>query len=262
MPSSPVPLTESSVVRTLRAAGCVFAEDEARLLLAAAADQGELAAMIRRRTAGFPLEHILGYVEFCGLQLEIGAGVFVPRRRTELLAGQAINRTGPGDTVLDMCCGCGALGAAVASAVTGIEVYASDIDSAAVDCARRNLGPWGGRVFQGNLFEPLPAALRGRVDILVSNAPYVPSGRIPMMPPEARLHEPMVALDGGVDGLEIQRRVAAEAGQWLAPGGHVLVETSEAQAPVSATLFAEHGLRPAIIASDELDASVVVGTLG
>ncbi|MGF9661564.1 putative protein N(5)-glutamine methyltransferase [Arthrobacter crystallopoietes] len=260
MPPPPVPLTEGSLVLTLRAAGCVFAEEEARLLLAAAADQDELAAMVRRRTEGFPLEHILGYVEFCGLQLEIGAGVFVPRRRTELLAGQAIRRTGPGATVLDLCCGCGALGAAVSAAVPGIALYASDIDSAAVACARRNLVPWGGRVFQGNLFEPLPAALRGRVDILVSNTPYVPTGRIRMMPPEARLHEPLAALDGGADGLDIQRRVAAEAYRWLAPGGHVLVEASEAQAPVSAGLFAEHGLRPAVIASGELDATIVVGT--
>ena len=81
-----------------------------------------------------------------------------------------------------------------------------------------------------------------------------------MMPPEARLHEPLAALDGGADGLDIQRRVAAEAYRWLAPGGHVLVEASEAQAPVSAGLLAEHGLRPAVIASGELDATIVVGT--
>lgn len=260
MPPSPVPLTESSIVPVLRAAGCVFAEEEARLLVAASADAHELAAMVHRRTEGLPLEHILGYVEFCGLQLEIDAGVFVPRRRTELLAREAISRTRPGATVLDLCCGCGALGAAVASAVPGIELYASDIDSAAVACARRNLAPQGGHVFQGNLFDPLPPDLRGRVDVLVSNAPYVPTGSIPMMPPEARLHEPLVALDGGADGLDIQRRVVVEASQWLAPGGHLLVEASAAQAPVSAGFFAEHGLRAAIIAAGEIDATIIVGT--
>lgn len=260
MQPSPVPLTESSIVPLLRAAGCVFAEEEARLLVAAADDARELAAMVHSRMEGLPLEHVLGHVEFCGLQLEIDAGVFVPRRRTELLAMEAISRTHPGGTVLDLCCGCGALGAAVASAVPGIELYASDIEPAAVACARRNLAPRGGHVFQGNLFDPLPPDLRGSVEVLVSNAPYVPTGRIPMMPPEARLHEPLVALDGGVDGLDIQRRVVAEASHWLAPGGHLLVEASEAQAPVSAGFFAGHGLRPAIITSHELEATIIVGT--
>ncbi|GLB68442.1 putative protein N(5)-glutamine methyltransferase [Arthrobacter mangrovi] len=260
MQPRPVPLTESSIVTLLRAAGCVFAEEEARLLVAAADDARELAAMVHRRAEGLPLEHILGYVEFCGLQLEVDAGVFVPRRRTELLAREAISRTRPGGTVLDLCCGCGALGAAVASSVPGVELYACDIESAAVACASRNLAPRGGKVFRGNLFDPLPPALRGRVEVLVSNAPYVPTGRIPMMPPEARLHEPLVALDGGADGLDIQRRVVAEASHWLAPGGHLLVEASEAQAPVAAGLFAGHGLRPAVITSHELEATVIVGT--
>jgi release factor glutamine methyltransferase len=97
------------------------------------------------------------------------------------------------------------------------------------------------------------------VDVLVANAPYVPTAAIAMMPPEARDHEPQVALDGGADGLAVQRRVAALADRWLAPGGHLLIETSRRQAPLLADAFAHGGLRPRIARCDELDATAVVG---
>ena len=127
-------------------------------------------------------------------------------------------------------------------------------------CARRNLAGFGGRVYQGDLFEPLPDELRGRVDILAANVPYVPTDEIALMPAEARLHEPRVALDGGADGLGVLRRVAAEAPPWLAPGGHLLVETSDRQAPVAADVLAGHGLLPRITSSDEYEATVVIAT--
>jgi release factor glutamine methyltransferase len=256
--STSSPPSESAITARLRAAGSVFAEEEAGLLLAAPVSPLELAAMVERRVAGFPLEHILGWVEFCGLRVAVGPGVFVPRRRTELLAREAIARTAPGAVVLDLCCGSGALGAAVAAAVDGVELYASDIEPAAVECARRNLG--SARVVEGDLFEALPSAIRGRIDVLLCNTPYVPSGEIRMLPPEARDHEPLVTLDGGADGLDVQRRVAAEAMTWLAPGGHVLVEASEDQAPETAAVFARNGLIARIVHSDEYFATVVIGT--
>ena len=111
-----------------------------------------------------------------------------------------------------------------------VELHAADLDPAAVRCARRNVAAAGGRVYQGDLYAPLPKQLRGRVDVLVANAPYVPADAVALMPPEARLYEARVALDGGVDGLDVLRRVAAGAAEWLAPGGRLLVETSEAQA--------------------------------
>jgi release factor glutamine methyltransferase len=163
-----------------------------------------------------------------------------------------------GSTVLDLCCGSGAVGGAIQTLVDGVELYAADIDPAAVANARRTVAPE--RVFEGDLFESMPAALRGRIDVLVANTPYVPSDAIATMPPEARLHEARVALDGGPDGLDVQRRVAAEAPLWLRAGGSLLVEAGERQAPVTAQIFARAGLEPRVIHSDEFDATVVVGT--
>ncbi len=247
-------------VATLRAAGCVYAEEEAELLTASAGSAAELADLVRRRVDGLPLEHILGWVQFCGLRVAVAPGVFVPRRRTEFLVQQAAALAWPGATVLDLCCGSGAVGVALAASIGGIRLTASDIDPAAVECARANLGPIGGRVVEGDLFDPLPADLRGRIGILVANTPYVPTEAIALMPPEARLHEALQSLDGGPDGLDIQRRVAAGAMDWLAPGGHLLVETSRRQAPVTAGIFAANGLSPRVAVSDELDATVVIGT--
>jgi len=248
---------EPLVVARLRAAGCVFAEDEARLLVATARTADELSAMVERRAAGLPLEQVLGWAEFCGLRIAVDPGVFVPRRRTEFLVQRAAGLARPGSIVVDLCCGVGAIGAALAAAVDRAEVHAVDIDPAAVACARRNVP---GHVYQGDLYRPLPARLRGQVRILAANVPYVPTGEIGFLPPEARAHEPLVALDGGPDGLDVLRRVAAGAPDWLAPGGHLLIETSERQAPVAAAAFAASGLAVQVATSAGLNATVVIGT--
>ncbi|WP_441246892.1 putative protein N(5)-glutamine methyltransferase [Kitasatospora sp. McL0602] len=250
----------SVLVARLRAAGCVFAEDEARLLLSTAGSPVELAAMVDRRVGGQPLEHVLGWAEFCGLRILVGPGVFVPRRRTEFLAEQAAALGHPGAVVLDLCCGAGALGAALAAQLDGIELHSADIEPVAVRYARRNVGPFDGRVYEGDLYGPLPADLRGRVDLLVANAPYVPTDEIRLLPPEARDHEPPVTLDGGADGLAIQRRVISAATEWLSPGGHLLIETSERQSPGTAEAFAERGLAPRVVSCEGRDATVVIGT--
>ncbi|MDA3627626.1 putative protein N(5)-glutamine methyltransferase [Saccharopolyspora sp. WRP15-2] len=246
------------MVAALRSAGCVFAEDEAALLHEAAHDDTELAELVRRRVSGLPLEQVLGWAEFCGLRISLSPGVFVPRRRTEFLAEQAIALTGSGP-VVELCCGAGAVAAAVLVAHPSVELYAADVDPAAVSCAAGNL-PGAAGVVRGDLYRALPDELRGRVEVVVANAPYVPTGEVGMMPPEARLHEPAVALDGGADGLDIQRRVAAEAPRWLAPGGNLLIETSRRQAPGTAALFTEAGLLPRILHCEERDATVVAGT--
>src|SRR5207237_4143986 len=131
-----------------------------------------------------------------------GVGVFVPRRRTELLVAQALSLTPSAAVVVDMCCGSGAVGAAMLAVRPDIELHAADVDTAAVSCARRNIGA-GGEVYVGDLFDALPRALRGRVDVVVANVPYVPTDEIALMPPEARVYEPRVALDGGDDGLDL-----------------------------------------------------------
>ncbi len=258
MSASPSPLPRPDIVSRLRAAGCVFAEDEARLLVSAARTPADLAALVDRRAAGVPLEHVLGWAEFCGLRIVVDPGVFVPRRRTEFLVRQAAALARPRAVVVDLCCGSGAVGAALAAALDRVELYAVDIDPAAARCARRNVAAAGGRVYEGDLDEPLPATLRGRVDVLVANAPYVPTAAIELLPPEARTYEPRVALDGGGDGLDVLRRVAAAAPPWLAPGGHLLVETSEHQAPHAVEAVARTGLIPRVASSAELNATVVI----
>ncbi|WP_261553950.1 putative protein N(5)-glutamine methyltransferase [Frankia tisae] len=261
MSSSPSPSSPAAlVVRRLRAAGCVFAEDEARLLVAAARTATELTAMVDRRVAGQPLEHILGWAEFCGLRIAIEAGVFVPRRRTEFLVQQALEQAGasPVRIVVDLCCGSGAVAAALLAALPGAEVHAADIEPAAVRCARRNLAAVGGRVHEGDLFAALPGELRGGVDLLVVNAPYVPTDAIGLMPPEAREHEPRLALDGGTDGLDVLRRVVTGGPSWLAPGGSLLFETSARQAPSLVDALAGAELSARIEVSDELAATVVI----
>lgn len=250
----------ASVVSRLRAAGCVFAEDEARLLIAAAGTPDGLSAMVERRAAGLPLEHVLGWAEFCGLRVAVDPGVFVPRRRTEFLVRHAITGAPAGAVVVDLCCGSGALGVAVVAALDGHELHAADVDPAAVRCARRNVEAVGGSVYEGDLFEPLPVSLKGRVDVLLANVPYVPTGEVGLLPAEARVHEPRVALDGGADGLAVLRRVTAQAAAWLAPGGRLLFETSERQVPEAVEAVADGGLVPEVARSEERYATVVTGT--
>ncbi|MEU9888949.1 putative protein N(5)-glutamine methyltransferase [Sphaerisporangium sp. NPDC051011] len=267
LPGLPEP-SEAVIVSTLRAAGCVFAEDEARLLVETARTPAHLAGMVERRVAGLPLEHVLGWAEFCGLRVTVAPGVFVPRRRTELLVTQAVEHArraayAPGaiprrPVVVDLCCGTGALGVALAAALGPVELHAADIDPVAVECARHNLAAMGGHVHAGDLYAPLPVTLRGRVDVLMANAPYVPTGAVGLLPSEARDHEPRVALDGGEDGLDVLRRVIAEAPGWLAPGGVLLVETSERQAPLLAEMARGDGLAARVVEDDEMDATAVM----
>ncbi|MEU7764788.1 putative protein N(5)-glutamine methyltransferase [Nocardia sp. NPDC049190] len=258
----------TDVVAQLRAAGCVFAEDEARLLIAAAAETGAtLEVLIAQRVSGTPLEHLLGWAEFHGLRVAVGPGVFVPRQRTAFLVDEAVglirSRTGH-PVVVDLCCGSGALGLALTTILADesrqVTLAAADIDPVAVDCARRNLTPLDAPVYEGDLFDALPVDLRGGIDILLCNTPYVPSAAIARMPPEARDHEPRTALDGGSDGLDIFRRVADAARSWLAPGGHLLIETSEEQGPVAISVLAERGLAGRIAQSEDYFATVVIGT--
>jgi release factor glutamine methyltransferase len=249
-----------AIVARLRAAGCVFAEDEARLLLAAARSPTQLTEMVNRRVSGKPLEHVLGWAEFCGLRVLVDDGVFVPRRRTEFLVEQAAALSFEEAIVVDLCCGSGAIGAALAARLDRIELHAADIDPVAVRCARRNLAPVGGEVYEGDLYDPLPLRLRGHVDLLIVNAPYVPTDAIRLMVPEAREHEPRWALDGGADGLDVQRRVAAGAPRWLARGGHLVLESTRSEAQPVAEILERTGLRVRVAAAKELDAIVVIGT--
>ncbi len=275
------PALRGDVEKRLRVAGCVFAEEEAELLLAAATSSAMLESMVGRRVAGVPLEYIVGWAAFCGLRLVIRPGVFVPRHRTEWLVRQAVSLLGPGSGtqvhLADLCCGAGAIAAAVIARLPASndqgrgDLHAVDIDPVAVDCARlnlrrppRGLGPgrsWSVRVHHGDLFDPLPDDLRGRLNLVTANVPYVPTGAIETLPTEARLHEARAALDGGLDGLDVLRRVSSAAPDWLVPGGSLLAEVGELQAETAAAILVEAGLDPRLEYSADFDTTVLIGTL-
>ncbi|GAB7189556.1 putative protein N(5)-glutamine methyltransferase [Kineococcus sp. NUM-3379] len=255
----------ADLTAALRAAGCVFAEEEAALLLAQAGGASVLAGMLARRVGGEPLEQVLGWAGFRGRRYRLAPGVFVPRRRSALLVELGLDLAPAGAVVADVCCGCGALGAALASELAAASrpvaaLHAADADPAAVACARGNLDGLG-QVHRGDLCDALPAALRGRVHVLLAVPPYVPSGELHLMPREAREHEPRAALDGGGDGLAVLRRLAAQAPAWLAPGGHLLAEVGAGQGPTAAEVLRRNGLRAQVVHEEDTGATAVLGTL-
>jgi len=245
------------ITERLRAAGCVFAEEEAHILHESAAGPQELEAMVARRVAGEPVEHVVGWAQFCERRITVAPGVFVPRRRTEFLVAQALVLAPESAVIVDLCCGSGVIGAVLAYRLPNAEVHAADVDLTAVRCARVNLGDRG-QVYQGDLFRPLSATLRGRVHVLTVNVPYVPSDELDLMPVEARRHEPRFALDGGSDGLDLLRRVAGEASAWLTDGGSMLSEVAEHQAATAVSVLASGGLRARSVTDG--DSTVVIGT--
>jgi release factor glutamine methyltransferase len=264
VPVTQVPGDFDDVVRTLRAAGCVFAEDEARLLLDQARSPSQLGALVERRVAGEPLEQVLGWAEFRGLRIHVAPGVFVPRRRTELLVDVAVRAAlggvagGGRPVVVDACCGSGAIAAAVAAELGAVELFATDVDARAVACARRNLEGLA-EVLHGELLEPLPSRLRGRVDVVVACTPYVPTAEVPLMPREARVHEPVAALDGGGDGLDVVRALAGQATSWLRPGGTLVVEAGSRQAQAATAALTTAGLAVRVVVDENRGATAVVG---
>ena len=257
-------MTSAALVARLRAAGCVWAEDEAALLEAAAGTAAELDGLVSRRVGGEPLETVLGWVEFLGRRLAVAPGVFVPRRRTELLARTTLARVsarseragGQPVVVVEMCCGVAPVAACLEGSGSSV-VHAADLSPPALACAAANAPT--ASLHLGDLFDALPPDLRGRVDVMAANAPYVPTDRIAAMPPEARDHEPRAALDGGADGVDLHRRLATGAGAWLAPGGVLLVETSPAQAALTTGAMAGAGLATEVVVDAGIGGCVAVG---
>lgn len=258
MQTEPPPQLLKAIAARLHASGSSFAVEEARLLIAEAEDNKELAAMIERRSGGEPLQQILGWAMFAGKRVMIAPGVFVPRRRTELLFLLAAKYTERGDVVLDMCCGAGPISMALATVKRNVELHCSDIDPVAIECAEKNLEGTGAITYVGDMFEPLPVVLRGRINTLVANVPYVPAAAIEQMPPEARQYEARAALDGGEDGLDFQRRLIEEAPGWIKRDGCLIFETSESQAEASLELCRAAELKPELVTDEELEATAVV----
>jgi release factor glutamine methyltransferase len=237
----------------LAAAGCVSAAAEADWLLEEAPHEDALRAMVARRLAGEPLQYVIGWAPFGRLKLRVGPGVFVPRPETEGLADRAAAflRGLPDPRVAaDLCAGSGAIACFLAAEVPGARVLATELDPGALAWARENAERFGVELLAGDLDEPLPAELAGRLDVLCANVPYVPSAAIATLPTDVRDHEPRLALDGGPDGLDVFRRLARRAGNWLAPGGRVYAETGEDQAEAAAALLTAAGLAEVAVHQD------------
>lgn len=251
------------VTSALRAAGCVFAEDEARLLtVATAQDPDRLADLVRRRCSGEPLELVIGFVDFAGVRIAIGPGVFVPRLRSEHLVSYAVKATRAAriahhrrPTVVDLGTGSGALLAAVLHRVSS-EAYAIDSSPLAVACARVNLAHGAVSVLLGTGLGVLPPGLRGRIDVVLANLPYVPTESIPLLPREARIYEPASALDGGPDGLAPLAAALGQAREWLAPDGHYLAEVHESQLDGVERLARRHRFGVSSVIDDETRTAV------
>lgn len=259
------------LVARLRAAGCVFAEEEAAVLTAAADGPAQLEEWCQRRVAGEPLEHVVGAVEFAGRRFRLGPGTFVPRQRSELLVDLTVGAvtdhpTGRPVILVEMCCGVGAVGLSAAARLTRagyrMDTHLADVDAVALRWARRNADEHGltsVRVHRGDLWSALPDTLRGHLDVVVANAPYVPTGHLPLLPPEARLHEPRLALDGGPDGVDLHRRLVRDAVDWLRPGGALIIETSDGQATLTSSLMTSAGLTGVVDRDPERWATAVTG---
>lgn len=252
-------MTRDEVAAHLRLGGSVFAEEEADLLMAEFTGV-DLVDAVQARVGGEPLEHIVGWTLFAGLRVDVGPGVFVPRRRTELLFHLALEHLPRRGTFVELCCGAAPVATAVATARAGATVYATDNSPEAALCAMENLDTLGGTVCVGDMADGLPADLFGRVDVVAVNAPYVPSAELELMPREARLHEPVAALDGGAEGVDLQARAARAARRLLRPGGLVLVETSRRQIGATEDVLAAVGMATNVVLDDEVDGTCVIGT--
>jgi len=196
-------------------------------------ERATLRAGIERRATGEPLQYVTGEVPFRHLVLQVRPGVFIPRPETEVLVDAVLDhldRSGaPEPLVVDLCTGSGAVAVSTAFERAAARVYATEIVPATAEVAALNAERAGVAdrvtVLTGDLFAPLPAGLRGRVDVVVSNPPYIPTADLADLPEEVAAHEPLVALDGGADGLDVVRRIAEQAEAWLRPGGLLVMET-------------------------------------
>jgi release factor glutamine methyltransferase len=225
----------------------VAAEEEAALLMAAAADSEGLEALVRRRTAGEPLAWLVGGVDFCGIRVRVHPGVYVPRWQTEALAERAASLLPPEGVAVDLCTGAGAIAAVLQARRPAATVIATDIDAGAVACARAN----GVHALLGDLDAPLPPAVHGAVDVMTAAVPYVPVDELVFLPRDVVAFEPRHALDGGRDGMEVLSTVVERSTRWLRPGGWLLLEVGGRQAPQVIAAMESAGLGECTTLRDE-----------
>jgi release factor glutamine methyltransferase len=249
--SPPLPAGRDELAALLARAGFIAADAEAGELLArAAGDAALLEALVARRLTGEPLAWITGHVTFCGLEVSVAPGVYVPRRQSETLARRAVARLPAEGTAIDLCTGAGAIALTLQSAHPKARVVASDVDERAVACAAGN----GVEVYHGDLFAPLPPGLSGSVDVVVGVVPYVPTPELSLLQRDTFAFETPLSYDGGPDGAAILRRVAADGLHALRPGGALLLELGGRQADTLAADLARLGyVEVTVLADDDGD---------
>jgi release factor glutamine methyltransferase len=236
------------LIARLAAAGFVAAAEEALELTACAAgDDDRLAALVERRLTGEPLGWITGTARFCGLDITIAPGVYVPRWQSEPLARLASARLPATGTAIDLCTGSGAIAKVLATERPGARVVATELDERAVACAAAN----GIEVYRGDLFDPLPPSLRGTVDVVVSVVPYVPTPALALLPRDTLDFEPSLSYDGGLDGTRLLRRAIGGSRHFLRPGGALLLEVGGDQAEQLMDDLARLGFVDVDILADE-----------
>ncbi len=256
--------------RLLNAAAVPEARCDARLLLeyvcgtdasALYRDPGRLLSeeekeryrkLLERRQKREPLQYITGRQYFYGLEFEVNSAVLVPRPDTEVLVECVLEKVKDAGRLLDLCTGSGCIPVSLLKKGTFTEAFASDLSAEALCTAKANAGKHGLtrrlHFYEGDLFDALPGELKGSIDVLTANPPYIESAEIPQLMPEVAEYEPQMALDGGEDGLVFYRRIIKEAADWLVPGGRIFMEIGCGQgAAVSALLteagFTETGIR-------------------
>jgi len=242
------PIDHDALAALLARAGFIAAAEEADELLARAAGDHELLdTLVERRLTGEPLAWITGRVSFCGIEIRVDPGVYVPRWHSELLARRAVERLPDDGVAIDLCTGSGAIARTMAVHRPGARVVASDVDALAIACATAN----GVEAYQGDLFAPLPRALEGCVDVVIAVVPYVPTSELPLLQRDTFTFESPLAYDGGDDGTEILRRVINQSPQFLRPGGALLLEIGGAQAVALGRDLARVGFRDVVVLVDD-----------
>jgi release factor glutamine methyltransferase len=227
------------------------ADAEARWI-AQAAGEHDPAGLVARRLAGEPLQYVLGTAAFRRLELAVGPGVFIPRPETELVAERAMELLPRGGVLVDLCTGSGAIALSVADERPDARVFATEVSPAAAAWAERNRSSLGLPVelHAGDLFDPLPGDLRGEVDVVVSNPPYVDEAERSLLPRDVVDHEPHEALFAPGSGTSVVRRIAAAAPEWLRDGGRLVLEIGETQGRAVAELLRENGFAEVSIRTD------------
>ncbi|MDO9454578.1 peptide chain release factor N(5)-glutamine methyltransferase [Nocardioides sp.] len=242
----------------LAAAGVASPDNDAAVLLAHVLDvprgrldmvrevgEPEIAAydaLLSRRAARVPLQHLTGLAGFRYVELQVGPGVFVPRPETELLAGWAVDAAAPLErpVVVDLCTGSGAIAKAVAHEVPHAVVHAVELDEDAIAWAARNLAGTGVDLRSGSMATAFDD-LAGTVDVVVCNPPYIPLEAWESVAPEARDHDPHLALFSGADGLDAMRVLERRARLLLRPGGAVGAEHADVQGESAPGVFVAAG---------------------